>query len=151
MNRPIKFRAWISNPVNRGYVDPSSQGGVMFYQNDQYLGSFLRRSNTTASNKEHDSYVGPDDLILLQFTGLHDKNGKEIYEGDILQWTDGDMWKGVVEWSEGDADFLLDNPQASLGGFETNPTLNGLDGIRSRGYSVIGNIYENPELLTPKQ
>lgn len=141
--REIKFRAWDAR-TNKWYA---SYNAPFIWA----LGDDALRLWNAGTAPAYTHRLAPDDVIVMQFTGLHDKNGKEIYEGDILQWTDGDMWKGVVEWSEGDADFLLDNPHASLGGFETRPTLNGLDSIRSKGYSVIGNIYENPELLSPQK
>ncbi len=83
--------------------------------------------------------------VVMQSTGLHDKNGKEIFEGDILDWNG--IGRAVVEWSEGDADFLLEYPEGSLGGFDTRPTLNGLSSAKTPYYEVIGNIYENPDLL----
>lgn len=124
--REIKFRVW-HEELSKWIVGSIRNDGQL-YSTELVPASF----NT---------------LRVLQYTGLRDKNGTEIYEGDILQWTDGDMWKGSVYWSEGDADFLLEDHHASLGGFETKPCLNGLDSIRCNGYSVIGNIFENPELL----
>jgi uncharacterized phage protein (TIGR01671 family) len=79
-----------------------------------------------------------------QFTGLHDINGKEIYEGDILQTSDG--VKQIVEWD------LDAHPYAA--GFITRDTdklayaypLN-LYWIELKLHRVIGNIYDNPELI----
>lgn len=80
------------------------------------------------------SHVQRYGLEVMQFTGLTDFQGVEIYEGDIVQW-DGDGTVSAIEWSEGDAGFL------------ENPTANGFDGIRCEQFVVIGNIHQNPELL----
>lgn len=78
-----------------------------------------------------------DELIPLQYTGLKDRNGKEIYEGDILQDPTG---VGEVEWVQEHCAFVV---------FAKNP--NKYHSLESDGtllYSeVIGNIYETPELL----
>lgn len=71
-----------------------------------------------------------DDLKLMQFTGLFDKNGKEIYEGDVLQFPFREkLEKSVVKEHSPDYCYWMSLP---LGG---------------REFEVIGNIYENPELL----
>lgn len=67
--------------------------------------------------------------IVMQYTGLHDKNGKEIYEGDIV---DTPYDKSYIRWERGGFVFAND----------------GNDGLFCMDESeVIGNIYENPELL----
>lgn len=85
-----------------------------------------------------------DKIVLMQSTGLKDKNGKEIFEGDIVQFEDyyieTDLLyinKGIVEWSQGG--FAI-TERASV---EMEDLLDGdfLD------VTIIGNIYENPELL----
>lgn len=77
-----------------------------------------------------------DDYIIQQFTGLKDKNGKEIYEGDIL--SAGSTYKPyVVEYN--------DRIGAFAGGmFRFNGE--GMS-IRTVSLEIIGNILENPELL----
>jgi len=72
---------------------------------------------------------------IMQFTGLHDKNGKEIYEGDI--WID-DGLIGQVIFTECRFKILWAN--CSSGDLHTNVTT-------SLFGKIIGNIYENPELL----
>lgn len=70
---------------------------------------------------------------FMQFTGLKDQNGKEIYEGDIIeQDINGYKIKGVISFY--DNGFWIKNPDNSLH----------LPHIKL----IIGNIYENPELLT---
>jgi len=73
-----------------------------------------------------------------QFTGLHDKHGKEIYEGDILNHTDYDGKPFVVKWGDGHGNH-------SVGywiGFYL-PESN----LPPGKYEIIGDIYLNPELL----
>jgi len=67
-----------------------------------------------------------------QFTGLLDSNGKEIYEGDIVK-VDGWRKPTLVEWLDANAQFVIDR------------SLN--LGLRNSFMQVIGNIYDNPELL----
>lgn len=72
-------------------------------------------------------------IEVMQFTGLHDKNGKEIYEGDIVQFQYAnfrELRKGEVKY--GICEFWIVGWEGELG---------------HREVEVIGNIYENPELL----
>ena len=75
--------------------------------------------------------------ILMQYTGLKDKNGKEIYEGDILQGIKSEWWDGVH-----DKTVVVVDDIACL------PTQWGDWSIRIEEYTIIGNIYENPDLLS---
>lgn len=70
-----------------------------------------------------------DDIKIMQFTGLYDLHGKEIYEGDIVRYElqEGVMRQGVIEYSKNG--FWLRN------------------GYCPYNSEVIGNIYENPELM----
>jgi uncharacterized phage protein (TIGR01671 family) len=84
---------------------------------------------------------------LMQFTGIVDKNGKDIYEGDILKVYDREI--RAVEFKN--AFWQLELKEANvLGGFGT-PTESGhkpLYRYPENHMEVIGNIYENPDLLT---
>lgn len=66
---------------------------------------------------------------LMQYTGLHDKNGKEIYEGDIVEWQSGD-----------DVSRMAVHFRVEYGRCMTIPYINSK-------CEVIGNIHESPELL----
>lgn len=80
------------------------------------------------------------DLELMQFTGLHDKNGKEIYEGDVVMRTNHPKQTYVIEFHTGS--FWLACVGEVLG-------VNTMSYWASKaGFEVIGNIYESPELLT---
>lgn len=78
------------------------------------------------------------EAVLMQYTGTKDKAGKEIYEGDIITHSNDGM-KGVVTWSPGLYRFVIENLQqteiiADLCDYDFEP-------------EVLGNIYENKELL----
>jgi len=91
-------------------------------------------------NKLNLNFEQDDFHVLMQFTGLHDKNGKEIYEGDILN-----------TWDEEDSD---ENEYKEIK-FKDGQWWWGNDGgnscplydIDTTRFEVIGNIYENPELI----
>lgn len=80
-----------------------------------------------------------DPLTIGQFTGLTDKNGKEIYEGDV--YTDKTKRKYLIVFRNGS--FLKDNGHSR---FEINESE-----IRAWGGEIIGNIHDNPELLTTRE
>lgn len=110
MNREIKFRAWDKE--------------IKVMRDWNYLQTIPQTALWTAS-----------DLDLMQYTGLLDKNGKEIFEGDIVRFED--TITDVVEWSDRLASWYTKNG-ASLGAEM---------GLTDRNPEVIGNIYENPNLL----
>lgn len=119
--REIKFRAW----------DKISETMYHGIHNLDRCNEYLNR---------------PNEYISLQYTGLKDKNGKEIYEGDMIKatkanpyWYSFSRYKGiggnyVMEFWEGSFTFMRGQCIAQ-------------DTIEFMGIEIIGNIYENSELL----
>lgn len=115
--RPIKFRAW-----DKERKEMSHNPALIF---DDTFGTY-RIHGALASNLP----------VLMQYTGLKDKNSKEIYEGDILK-IGNDLvevkWIEVGNWM---------GEKQPMVGFISHGTI-----YKDSPIEVIGNIYENPELL----
>ena len=87
--------------------------------------------------------VSPDEIELMQSTGLKDKNGKEIFEGDIVDYKGREA---VVKWHGSYASFIyrfVDGLKERVS--EWDPLF-----LACYHFEVIGNIYENPEFLEVK-
>ena len=143
MNRVIKFRAWDDTNKKWAYVGFNLFGEVTIF-------------NLLEQYKFEDACKS---LLFQQFTGLTDKNGKEIYEGDILREPAKDHWETInyscfeVFFHDGDANSdynigytmnRMHNHGSVCGGY--------IPSFKPKKVSkmiVIGNIHENPELLTP--
>ena len=86
------------------------------------------------------------DVILMQSTGLKDKNGKEIFDGDILACkTDDEVINLNVFWDEEHALFMFESKK-----YNEQEPLAELVEDNTYPFEIIGNIYENPELLEDK-
>ncbi|MBC1452893.1 hypothetical protein HB790_12145 [Listeria welshimeri] len=89
-----------------------------------------------------------DDVLLMQYTGLKDKNGKKIFEGDIVAFSEDDfhVFNSQVEYFSEDGYPAFDIKVPSDYYFDSNVfsevSMSGLHEIE-----VIGNIHENPELM----
>lgn len=158
MNRIIKFRARIKE----------NGKPKMFYQDDlykshQYLNSFLRRVTSflayevDGEDGRHESYL--EDFALEKsldlFTGLLDRNGKEIYEGDVVK---GYLPNATLEptevispvsFEEGSFIFLKLNGEPMT--LREIIKISNKKEVNFSGVEIIGNVWENPELLSSKK
>ena len=125
--REIKFRFW------------HTEKKVMVIDEENLMISSISHIwNGMSGTLVDTSYYKKPIFIPMQFTGLQDKNGKEIYEGDILHIkTEGWDVKGEVVWNQKKCAF----------NYFDNEEHNSLLEIDSNIYEVIGNIYQNPELI----
>lgn len=117
--REIKFRAW-----DKDSKEIISLFNIDFEHNIINKGSLWKSLYS---------------VELMQYTWLKDKNGKEIYEGDILKWKDS-LWRLFVypvTWCDDKSGFILDSENFSLWIYK-----------KYKGFEIIGNVYENPELVT---
>lgn len=127
MSREIKFRAW--DNANNEWLNKADSEQLAMHLDGSY-------------GLDRGWIIAKPDLTIEQYTGLKDKNGKEIYEGDIIL-AFGFCRKYAVEWSEKYAAFetidLIDG--------EMGPSIE----FTAKYATVIGNIHENPELLEDKK
>lgn len=119
-----KFRAW------------TEEGEVMYYDVYPFKDDTLLLSYDEISFDE----VPASDFILMQSTGLFDKNGEEIFEGDVLLTYDDELAK--VYWDDVLAgwfvDFIYETAELSeVADIQSNRSI----------CAIAGNIYENPEFL----
>jgi len=121
--REIKFRAW-DKVENRWMVDGRSEMNI-------YDFAFKPGMNWTFIAEGE----ALERVVFMQFIGLHDKNGKEIYEGDVARNRDGEI--GEVKFHNACYKFYTVNDFFYMSEYNTVLEM-----------EVIGNIYENKELLT---
>lgn len=121
----LRFRAW-------------NKATKEMYEVDDIMSIDFGKSEISVKTLffEQTNYYKFDDIVLMQSTGFRDKNGKEIFEGDIIDSTDGFM-TGVVEFREDLGMFVSE--LVEYNNFER------LCNVAS-SRKIIGNIWECPEL-----
>ena len=133
MNDRFKFRVW--NKPGNSYISAKDDADFVYLEEEGNITVGLYNGD-----EEDMLYLKEEDLIVEQCTGLKDKNGNLIYEGDILKDDNNCIWRCVFQMNNGysinSLGFMLINEFG-----HAQPFIN---------VEVIGNIHENPELLEDK-
>jgi hypothetical protein len=128
MNRDIKFRAWVK--------DRKAIFEVVLINYVTKKVTYLFERVGHLLNIRHEKF---NDIELMQYSGLTDMMEKEIYEGDILFESFGERYYKVV--------FKNGSFRAEFEGDFEEHSFDLID-VVAQGCKIVGNIYENPELLS---
>jgi uncharacterized phage protein (TIGR01671 family) len=126
--RPIKFRAWANEKSER------YKPNTMWSWKEIWDNTYNEIPGKTILHYGLNPEISG--IELMQYTGLKDRNGKEIYESDIIQYSSTTCW----------VDFYAGCFVLKCKGQESWYGIGSL-GAPVDNYEVIGNIYQNPELL----
>ncbi|VJN20708.1 YopX protein [Streptococcus pneumoniae] len=130
-----RYRAWIKTEKRMFFSDDIL---AIDYENEEIVTQQIYFENGLPDDRDIYCYDF-DEIELMQSTGLKDKNGKEVFIGDIVKCTRGCLHEVYLEKEYGGT-FIGGMPAVYLKGFG--------DGYAWTEYEeIISNIYENPELL----
>lgn len=137
--REIKFRAWDKQANKWRHVSD-----IGWYRPE--TGKIGISGVVAILDDGRDQFMPIEDVDVVDFTGLKDKNGKEIYEGDFLVETDdSEPLLHRIVWCD-EAKFELETLEDEEGHWGAH-NIDLLADLDMKEFHVIGNIYENPELL----
>ena len=125
MSREIKFRAWSTN-LKKMSKPFTLKSDVMHFANKKGLGTIK----------------GLQDEIIMQYTGLKDRRGQEIYEGDILKFKSLPAPYSIIEFNLGSFGYFCMKGKDYEYFIGIERTYD-----KPKNWEIIGNIHENPELL----
>lgn len=135
--KDVKYRAWVKEdekiyPVDDLEFDSWNNKGLIFV-------TVLKDEPCCMGDKSYYEYK-PEDVELMAYTGFTDKEGVEIYEGDIIKVGEDEIY--VVQWDNETASFRLndENNKVPVQGMMFNKRF-------LKHYKVIGNVFEEPHEL----
>ena len=137
MSRVIKFRFWVESDSFMGYIPKDTNNS------SPYIESLTSEGMTIERVVKVDTPIGyeilPCDAVIMQFTGMYDVDGREIYEGDIVEVPHQGLFVVSYNCEKGmSAGWYL-----QIGDFEKWTTMEIRDNEDGDNYKVVGNIYEN--------
>lgn len=168
--RELKFRVWITESKSNWNEDDDfdwdnrmRQVSSIHFPLDSPSGKHI----TCEPISDNDHYgsgwfrnkwldinrIRNEETVIMQFTGLKDKNGKEIYEGDLLIDREADEFgndissKLPVVFCNETLQWCVDNSYAK----DSSHLVNLIEYLDIENLEVVGNIYENPEMLNVAQ
>lgn len=138
MRRDIKFRAWgIDN--KRMWFNVQNAYDMQICHNKPECKGYCGCEDVHFYPSSFGEVLEDADFIVMQYTGLKDKNGKEIYEGDVIKHHKYNGALSIVEWNQ---------PACGWGLSGEDKRFMFLSDMCCKNIEVIGNIYENKKLLT---
>lgn len=139
--RDIKFRAW--SPTAKTMYTKVMVGNISDPNSEDYTANAILKDGEWVNSDEHDN------IEWMQYTGPKDPNGVEVYEGDVVEsFVHPDIpLHHVIEWSDKYKGWFARNVNAKS---EHDGSIQLFVYLRNCEFNVIGNIYENPELLEIK-
>jgi uncharacterized phage protein (TIGR01671 family) len=141
MNRELKFNVW--DKLNQRFCPIHVDAYKITWHGDFWSISCSELYDKTCFPF---SRLDSDRFVICQYTGLKDKNGKEIYDNDIIfyhaiQERFEDIQTGIVTWDQEMSSWVMQIKDGPPGSFYF------LYKSLPNDYKIIGNIFENPELL----
>ena len=145
MSRELKFRMW--DKVNNKFINPFRFEWNNYYKDTGMvvldfhgkirIADYSSGNGDNSADSVYSEVDNPDNYVVQQYTGCHDSANKEIYEGDIVKYNNGDVILiGYIEFMAGI--FFLNFP---------DQTDEELGYLLVSNLKVIGNKFETPELL----